>query len=95
MLDLVQISALTEEQARETLERIRWPSGPACPHCGSVENITKFRPQSEREQVPSGGARASFRWDYRKVSDSDRMAVALRQAEGRRLAYKQPVRKDD
>lgn len=56
-LDLVQVSALTEEQARELLEAIRWPSGPTCPHCGSVENITKFRPHSEREPVPSGGAR--------------------------------------
>lgn len=57
MLDLVQVSALTEEQARETIERIRWPNGPTCPHCGSVENITKFRPHSEREPAASGGAR--------------------------------------
>ncbi len=58
MLDLVQVSALTEDEARETIERIRWPNGPICPHCGSVENITKFRPRAEREVAPSGGARA-------------------------------------
>jgi transposase-like protein len=57
-LDLVQVSALTEDQARELLECIRWPNGPTCPHCGSVENITKFRPHSEREPAKSGGARA-------------------------------------
>ena len=27
----------TEETAREFLEGIRWPSGAACPHCGSVK----------------------------------------------------------
>lgn len=27
---------LTEEEAREYIERIRWPNGPACPHCDSV-----------------------------------------------------------
>lgn len=26
-----------EESARELLEAIRWPNGPVCPHCGSVE----------------------------------------------------------
>ena len=25
------------DKAREYLERLRWPSGPICPHCGSVE----------------------------------------------------------
>jgi transposase-like protein len=26
-----------EDTAREYLERLRWPEGPTCPHCGSVE----------------------------------------------------------
>jgi transposase-like protein len=56
-LTLAAVSALTKDQARETLERIRWPNGPVCAHCGSVENITKFRGRSERDQTPSGGAR--------------------------------------
>ena len=42
MLTLNQVSALTEEEARETLERIRWRNGPVCPHCGSVENLTRM-----------------------------------------------------
>src|ERR1700688_351204 len=28
---------LTEDQARAYLESIRWPDGPACPHCGVVD----------------------------------------------------------
>src|SRR5271156_2130084 len=27
---------LTEDQAREHIEQIRWPHGPICPHCGSI-----------------------------------------------------------
>jgi transposase-like protein len=36
-LTLIDVSKLTEDQARGTFERIRWPNGPVCPHCGSVE----------------------------------------------------------
>jgi len=28
-----------ENAAREALEAVRWPDGPVCPHCGSVERI--------------------------------------------------------
>src|SRR5215204_2378526 len=35
-MNLSDVSKLTEEQARETFERIRWPFGVTCPHCGSV-----------------------------------------------------------
>lgn len=27
---------MTEDEAREYLEKLRWPEGPICPHCGSV-----------------------------------------------------------
>jgi transposase-like protein len=42
MLTLNQVSALSEDQARETIERILWPDGPVCPHCGAVENMTRL-----------------------------------------------------
>jgi transposase-like protein len=48
VLTLNQVSALTEEQARETLEQIRWPNGPVCPHCGSVENLTRLQGAAHR-----------------------------------------------
>jgi len=32
----------------------------------------------------------SFRWSHRKVSDADRLVVALKAVEGKRLTYKQP-----
>ncbi len=43
------LSQLTEEQARETFERIRWPNGPVCPHCGATsEHATKFEGKAHR-----------------------------------------------
>jgi hypothetical protein len=30
-----------EEAARRHFEAIRWPDGPICPHCGSVNNATE------------------------------------------------------
>lgn len=39
-----------ENKAREHLERIRWPEGPYCPHCGNSdsERITKLAGKSHR-----------------------------------------------
>lgn len=38
-------------KAREHLESLHWPNGPVCPHCGSVENITKLQGKSTRPGV--------------------------------------------
>jgi transposase-like protein len=37
-----------EEQARQHMEAIRWPNGPFCPHCGSVDGITRLAGESHR-----------------------------------------------
>lgn len=47
-MNLSELSKLTEDQARETLERIRWPNGPVCAHCGCTENVTKFHGEKHR-----------------------------------------------
>jgi transposase-like protein len=46
-MNLSEISRLTEDQAREYFERVRWPDGPVCPHCGSVES-TKLQGKVHR-----------------------------------------------
>ncbi|MEE8169759.1 MAG: IS1595 family transposase, partial [Phycisphaerae bacterium] len=38
---------MTEEQARQYLERLRWPDGPVCPHC-SNKNIARLNGQAHR-----------------------------------------------
>jgi transposase-like protein len=38
-----------ETAARHALEAVRWPNGPVCPHCGSVdENVTKMEGKAHR-----------------------------------------------
>src|SRR5438552_9440687 len=36
-----------EEAAREHIEKIRWPDGPVCPHCGVIGEATKLEPRKE------------------------------------------------
>jgi transposase-like protein len=43
----------TEEAARAYFERIRWPNGPVCPHCGSAERIY-IRTPNERTRTRAG-----------------------------------------
>jgi transposase-like protein len=47
-----QLRKLTEDEARETLESIRWPDGAACPHCGSKE---------AHKLIPKGETKTSVR----------------------------------
>lgn len=37
-----------EAKAREHLEQIRWPNGPVCPHCGSVDRVYRLAGKSHR-----------------------------------------------
>jgi transposase-like protein len=46
-MNLSEISRLSEDQARDYFEKIRWPNGPVCPHCGSVE-ATKLQGKAHR-----------------------------------------------
>jgi transposase-like protein len=46
-MNLSEISSLSEDQARGYFEQIRWPNGPVCPHCGSVES-TKLQGKAHR-----------------------------------------------
>jgi transposase-like protein len=48
---LSELSKLTEEQARETLERIVWSKGVVCPHCGRVDSHTKLQGKKHRAGV--------------------------------------------
>ena len=48
-----------EDAAREYLEKLRWPSGPVCPHCGTVNKAyTTKRPGKYR--CASKGCRKDF-----------------------------------
>ncbi len=50
-----------DDAARAHLERLRWPNGPTCPHCGSVENIKRFKGKSTRPGLHQcNGCRGHF-----------------------------------
>jgi transposase-like protein len=40
-----------EETARRHFETLRWPAGPICPHCGSINNATELKGKSTRAGV--------------------------------------------
>src|SRR5918997_3212521 len=37
-----------EEAARVHFEKLRWPDGPVCPHCGVVDDATELKGRSHR-----------------------------------------------
>jgi len=43
----IDVGRLTEDEARTILEGIRWPKGPACPHCGSIK-VTRIQAKSDK-----------------------------------------------
>jgi transposase-like protein len=49
-IDLTNAIFHDEAKAREHLERIRWPNGPYCPHCGNAdpEKIVRLQGKSHR-----------------------------------------------
>jgi transposase-like protein len=44
-----------EDAAREHVEKLRWPDGPVCPHCGVVNEATKLEPREGSKQPARKG----------------------------------------
>ena len=49
MLDILNPVFTNEDKAREHLERLTWPNGPTCPHCGECENVKRLEGKSHRK----------------------------------------------
>lgn len=59
---IIELARMTEAEAREMLERIRWGNEPFCPHCGDV-NVTEMHGDIHRAglfQCNSSGCRGQF-----------------------------------
>lgn len=53
-MNLLQIAQMTDQQAREYMESIIWPSGnPICPHCNNKEGNYQHQGKSHREGMYS------------------------------------------
>ncbi|KAA5804018.1 IS1595 family transposase [Alkalicaulis satelles] len=48
MTDLTSPIFHDEQAAREHFEKLRWPNGRTCPHCGEVDNSTLMQGKSHR-----------------------------------------------
>lgn len=60
-LTLIEAAKLTEGEARDYLEAIRWPEGPVCPHCGCFERIYDLQGDSHRDGLyKCGDCRKQF-----------------------------------
>jgi len=40
----------SEDAAREFVEKLRWPDGPVCPHCGLVNNAYRLEPKKHSDK---------------------------------------------
>lgn len=47
-MNLIEVARMNEAEARAYLENLRWPEGPACPHCGGL-NHTRLSGKAHRE----------------------------------------------
>jgi transposase-like protein len=50
-IDLTDPIFTDESKARAHFERLRWPHGPVCPHCGSIDSATELKGKSTRPGV--------------------------------------------
>lgn len=48
-MKLIEAAKLTERDAREYLESIRWPDGPVCPQCGNCGEIYELSGDFHRD----------------------------------------------
>lgn len=55
-MNLHDAAKLSEDAARAYLERIRWPNGPVCPHCGDEQRAFRLRGAATRPGVWKCGA---------------------------------------
>lgn len=74
-MNLSEISRLSEEQARDYFEHIRWPNGPVCPHCGSVDP-TKLQGKSHRPGLyDCHGCHAQFTATVKTILEDSHLPI--------------------
>jgi transposase-like protein len=67
MSDIQNPAFTNEDDARETLEAIRWPDGPYCPHCGNAD----------QEKIAKGLGKASRAGLYYCASCNGQFTVTI------------------
>jgi transposase-like protein len=76
-----QLRNLTEDQARELLEAVRWPNGAVCPHCGNTEAYKLTAKADSKRAVRNGvykckACRKQFTVTVGTVMERSRIKIA-------------------
>jgi len=72
-----QIVNYTEEQARDYFERLRWPNGPVCPHCGTENQATRLQGKSARPGTfQCNSCREQFTVTVKSVMEDSHLPLA-------------------
>lgn len=77
-MNLSEVASLTEDQAREYLESLRWPNGPVCPHC-TMSNCTRMKGKAHRKgciQCNDPACREQFTVRTGSVLESSKVPLA-------------------
>jgi transposase-like protein len=80
-ITFAHLRKLTEDEARETLEAIRWPNGVVCPHCGSKEAYKLTAKEGTKTHVRPGvykckACRKQFTVTVGTVMERSRIKIA-------------------
>ena len=74
-MNLVEAGRLSEEQAREYMESLRWPNGPVCPHCQS-QDVTRLNGKAHRPgTIQCNACREQFTVTVGTVMESSKIAL--------------------
>jgi transposase-like protein len=66
-----------EEAAWELVERLRWPVGPVCPHCGVINNATYLTPKSGYRKTRTGNISYRRVWQCREEGCGQQFSVLI------------------
>lgn len=74
-MNLQQVARMTEDQARDYLESLRWPNGPKCPHCDS-DKCTRLQGKKHRAgTIQCNECRQQFTVKVKSVLESSKVSL--------------------
>lgn len=74
-MNLKDVSAIDEAGARALLERLRWPDGPACIHCGDVD-VFRLGGKSTRPGLfKCRGCKGQFRVEMKTIFEKSHISL--------------------
>ncbi len=76
-MNILEIANMTEDDARDYLEKLRWPNGPVCPNC-EKQNVTRMQGKSHRKglfQCNNPECRQQFTVKCHSVLESSKLSL--------------------